>query len=243
MSAPPFVPARILVVEDEAAIRELLAVNLEHAGHTMIPATTTAEARRILAEGLPDLVLLDWMLPDQPGIELARELRRQEASRDLPIIMLTARGQEGDRLYGFDAGVDDYVTKPFSPRELLARIRALLRRAGTDSAQTTEAALEIDGLRLEPGNFRVSSHGRPVKLGPTEYRLLQQLMQHPDRVRSRAQLLDAVWGNESVIEERTVDVHIRRLRLALQPFGHHRLIETVRGGGYRMLPATPDEAG
>lgn len=234
-------PARILIVEDEVAIRELLVVNLSHAGHTVIEAANAAEASSQIGTQRPDLLILDWMLPDVPGTDLARQLRSAPATQDLPIIMLTARGQEGDRLYGFDAGVDDYVSKPFSPRELLARIRALLRRAGTDSADAGSAApLEIAGLQLEPGNFRVLAHGQPLKLGPTEYRLLQQLMQHPDRVRSRAQLLDAVWGNDTSIEERTVDVHIRRLRQALQPSGHDRLIETVRGGGYRMLPRLPE---
>lgn len=235
-------PARILIVEDEVAIRELLIVNLAHAGHTVIEAANAAEASSQIGTQRPDLLILDWMLPDVPGTELARQLRSDPATQDLPIIMLTARGQEGDRLYGFDAGVDDYVSKPFSPRELLARIRALLRRAGTDNGDTDSSPppLDIAGLQLEPGNFRVLAHGQPLKLGPTEYRLLQQLMQHPDRVRSRTQLLDAVWGNDTSIEERTVDVHIRRLRLVLQPSGHDRLIETVRGGGYRMLPRLPE---
>ncbi len=241
MSAPPFTPARILIVEDEAAIRELLVLNLEHAGHSVIESASAAEAIRQMSERLPDLLVVDWMLPDMPGTDLVRQLRAQATTQDLPIIMLTARSQEGDRLYGFDAGVDDYLSKPFSPRELLARIRALLRRAGTDGSAQGSAILEIDGLQLEADNFRVLAHGQPLKLGPTEYRLLQHLMEHPDRVRSRAQLLDTVWGNDSTIEERTIDVHIRRLRLALQGSGHDRLIETVRGGGYRMRPAIPSE--
>ncbi|MDO4681559.1 MAG: phosphate regulon transcriptional regulator PhoB [Lautropia sp.] len=240
MNAAVSAPARILIVEDEAAIRELLVVNLTHAGHTVIEAVDAAEAIRQIEVQRPDLLVLDWMLPDVPGTDLARQLRSAPATQDLPIIMLTARGQEGDRLYGFDAGVDDYVSKPFSPRELLARIRALLRRAGNDGEPASPPALDIAGLTLEPDNFRVLAHGQPLKLGPTEYRLLQQLMQHPDRVRSRTQLLDAVWGNDASIGERTVDVHIRRLRLALQPGGHDRLIETVRGGGYRMLPRLPE---
>lgn len=240
MNAAVSAPARILIVEDEAAIRELLVVNLSHAGHTVIEAVDAAEAIRQIDVQRPDLLVLDWMLPDVPGTDLARRLRSAPDTQDLPIIMLTARGQEGDRLYGFDAGVDDYVSKPFSPRELLARIRALLRRAGNDGETASPPALDIAGLKLEPGNFRVLAHGQPLKLGPTEYRLLQQLMQHPDRVRSRTQLLDAVWGNDTSIEERTVDVHIRRLRLVLQPSGHDRLIETVRGGGYRMLPRLPE---
>lgn len=240
MNAAVSAPARILIVEDEAAIRELLVVNLSHAGHTVIEAVDAAEAIRQIDVQRPDLLVLDWMLPDVPGTDLARRLRSAPDTQDLPIIMLTARGQEGDRLYGFDAGVDDYVSKPFSPRELLARIRALLRRAGNDGETASPPSLDIAGLKLEPGNFRVLAHGQPLKLGPTEYRLLQQLMQHPDRVRSRTQLLDAVWGNDTSIEERTVDVHIRRLRLVLQPSGHDRLIETVRGGGYRMLPRLPE---
>ncbi len=229
-------PASILIVEDEPAIRDLLAVNLRHGGYRPILASDAADARRKIDAELPDLILLDWMLPDQQGTEFARRLRSDERTRALPVIMLTARSEESDRLNGFDSGVDDYVSKPFSPRELLARIKALLRRA---APETSDEPVEIDGLRLEPKTFRASGNGQALKLGPTEFRLLQYFMRNPDRVLSRARVLDGVWGDHVFIEERTVDVHIRRLRLALQPSGHDRLIETVRGGGYRMLPKVP----
>ncbi|HYF58028.1 MAG TPA: phosphate regulon transcriptional regulator PhoB [Burkholderiaceae bacterium] len=225
--------ARVLIVEDEPAIRELLAMNLRHAGFEPLQASDAGSARRQIGESLPDLVLLDWMLPDQSGIELAKGLRAEARTRELPIIMLTARSAEGDKLGGFDAGADDYVTKPFSPRELVARVRALLRRR---TSETVEEPVEVAGLRLEPETFRVFADGQPVKVGPTEFRLLHYLMRNLDRVLSRAKLLDGVWGDHVFIEERTVDVHIRRLRLALQPTGHDRLVETVRGGGYRFLP-------
>ncbi len=224
----------ILIVEDEPAIRELIAVNLRHSGYLPLQAEDVASARVQIDTALPDLVLLDWMLPDQSGIDLARRLRSDPRTRELPIIMLTARAEESDKLAGFDVGADDYVTKPFSPRELMARIRALLRRR---SPEATDDPVEVAGLRLEPDTFRVFGDGRPVELSPTEFRLLHYLMKHADRVLSRAKLLDNVWGDHVFIEERTVDVHIRRLRLALQASGHDRLIETVRGGGYRFLPA------
>ena len=229
-------PASILVVEDEPAIRDLLAVNLRHGGYKTLQASDAGSARRQIDDELPDLILLDWMLPDQSGTDFARRLRSDERTRGLPIIMLTARSEEGDRLNGFDAGVDDYICKPFSPRELLARIKALLRRAAPD---TSDEPIEIDGLRLEPQTFRAGGNGQQLKLGPTEFKLLHYFMRNPDRVLSRSKVLDGVWGNHVFIEERTVDVHIRRLRLALQPTGHDRLIETVRGGGYRMLPKLP----
>ena len=229
-------PARILVVEDEPAIRDLLAVNLRHGGYEPLQASDAGSARRQIDEALPDLILLDWMLPDQSGTEFARRLRSDERTRGLPIIMLTARSEEGDRLNGFDAGVDDYICKPFSPRELLARIKALLRRSAPDAS---DEPIEIEGLRLEPQTFRASGNGESLKLGPTEFKLLHYFMRNPDRVLSRAKVLDGVWGDHVFIEERTVDVHIRRLRLALQPTAHDRLIETVRGGGYRMLPKLP----
>lgn len=225
--------AKILIVEDEPAIRELLALNLRHAGFEPIHAPDAASARRAIDAVLPDLVLLDWMLPDQSGVELSRRLRADPRTRELPIIMLTARSAEADKLGGFEAGADDYVTKPFSPRELLARVRAMLRRRAPEAS---DEPVEVAGLRLEPATFRVLAAGRPVKMGPTEFRLLHYLMRNLDRVLSRARLLDGVWGDHVFIEERTVDVHIRRLRLALQPSGHDRLIETVRGGGYRFLP-------
>lgn len=225
--------ARILIVEDEPAIRELIAVNFRHAGYTVSEAETAEAARILLDAGLPDLVLLDWMLPGQSGIEFARKLRAEARTAKLPIVMLTARAQEGDKLQGFDVGADDYVTKPFSPRELLARIRAVLRRA---APETSEEPIEIAGLRLDPTAFRVRAGERTLDLSPTEFRLLHFFMKNPDRVLSRAKLLDNVWGDRVYIEERTVDVHIRRLRLALAPGGHDRLIETVRGEGYRFLP-------
>ncbi len=225
--------AQILIVEDEPAIRELIAVNLRHAGYTPLQAGDAVAARKLIDSALPDLVVLDWMLPDVPGIDFARRLRGDSRTRGLPVIMLTARAEETDKLSGFDAGADDYLTKPFSPRELLARIRALLRRS---SPQSTDDPVEIGGLKLEPANFRVIADGRTLPLSPTEFKLLHYLMTHPDRVLSRAKLLDGVWGDHVFIEERTVDVHIRRLRLALHATGHDRLVETVRGGGYRFLP-------
>ena len=228
--------AKILIVEDEPAIRELLALNLRHAGYEPVQAADAAAARRAIDAGLPDLVLLDWMLPDMPGIEVAKRLRADARTRELPLIMLTARSSESDKLGGFDAGADDYVTKPFSPRELLARVKALLRRRATRPDAEDAPPIEIAGLRLEPATFRVIAQGTVLKMGPTEFRLLGYLMRNVDRVLSRAKLLDGVWGDEVFIEERTVDVHIRRLRLALQPTGHDRLVETVRGGGYRFLP-------
>ena len=225
--------AKILIVEDEPAIRELIAVNLRHAGYTVSEAETAEAARIQLDAALPDLVLLDWMLPGQSGVEFARKLRAEARTAKLPIVMLTARAQEGDKLQALDLGADDYVTKPFSPRELLARVRALLRRA---SPEASEDPIEIAGLRLEPATFRVFTGERTLELSPTEFRLLHFFMRNPDRVLSRTRLLDNVWGDHVYIEERTVDVHIRRLRLALSPGGHDRLIETVRGGGYRFLP-------
>jgi two-component system, OmpR family, phosphate regulon response regulator PhoB len=227
------VTAKILIVEDEPAIRELLALNLRHAGFEPVHAPDAAAARREIDAALPDLVLLDWMLPDMTGVEVARRLRADSRTRHLPVIMLTARSAESDKLGGFEAGADDYVTKPFSPRELVARVRALLRRRAPEAS---DEPIEVAGLRLEPQTFRVIAAGQTLKMGPTEFRLLHYLMRNLDRVLSRAKLLDGVWGDHVFIEERTVDVHIRRLRLALQPSGHDRLVETVRGGGYRFLP-------
>lgn len=228
------VNARILIVEDEPAIRELLAVNLRHAGYLPVIAADVASARREIDTALPDLILLDWMLPDAPGIDLARRLREDRRTRAVPLILLTAKAQEQDKITGFEAGVDDYLTKPFSPRELLARVKAVLRRSSPDAVGDP---VEIAGLHLDPETYRVTGNGIPVTLSPTEFKLLHYLMKQPDRVHSRARLLDNVWGDHVFIEERTVDVHIRRLRLALQPTGHDRLVETVRGGGYRFLPA------
>ena len=225
--------ARILIVEDEPAIRELVSVNLRHAGYTVSEADTAEAARIQIDNRLPDLVLLDWMLPGQSGIDFAKRMRADPRTRALPVVLLTARAQEGDKLQGFDVGADDYITKPFSPRELLARVRAVLRRAAPEAS---EDPIEIAGLRLEPATFRVFAGEHTLELSPTEFRLLHYFMKNPDRVLSRTRLLDNVWGDHVYIEERTVDVHIRRLRLALAPGGHDRLIETVRGGGYRFLP-------
>ena len=221
----------ILVVEDEPAIQELLRVNLEDAGFAV---STVADAEAALAQikrALPDLLLLDWMLPGQSGLSLARGLRGESRTRDLPIIMVTARGDETDRIAGLEAWVDDYVTKPFSPRELKARIKAVLRRRAPEAAQEV---LLVGPLKLDPSTHRATARDEPVRLGPTEFRLLKFFMARPERVHSRAQLLDQVWGDHVYIEERTVDVHIRRLRLALEPFNCAHMIETVRGGGYRL---------
>jgi two-component system, OmpR family, phosphate regulon response regulator PhoB len=221
----------ILVVEDEPAIRELLKVNLVDAGYEVREASDAEIAQAALTRQLPDLVLLDWMLPGQSGLALARELRSNMRTRDLPIIMLTARSDDADKVAGLEAWVDDYVTKPFSPRELKARIKAVLRRRAPEAAQET---LEVGPLRLDPVAHRVTALEQDVTLGPTEFRLLRFLMARPDRVHSRVQLLDMVWGDHVYIEERTVDVHIRRLRVALEPHGADGMIETVRGSGYRL---------
>ena len=221
----------ILVVEDEPAIQELIAVNLEHAGHRVQRAGTAAEADALIREIKPDLILLDWMLPDVAGTVLARKLRADVRSKDIPIIMLTARAQEQDKIEGLDAGADDYITKPFSPKELMARIKAVLRRR---APQLTDDLIEIGDLSLDPAAHRVNGAGRQLALGPTEFKLLHFFMTHPERVYSRMQLLDQVWGDHVFVEERTVDVHIRRLRQALEPTGHDGLIETVRGAGYRL---------
>jgi len=225
----------ILVVEDEQAIQELIAVNLEHAGHHVIRARDAEAALGIVRNALPDLLLIDWMLPGMSGVSLAKQLRQAERTRQIPIIMLTARAAEHDKILGLEAGADDYVTKPFSPKELVARIKAVLRRR---APQMTDDPVEAAGLRLEPATRRVFGNQRPLDLGPTEFRLLHFLMTHAERVHSRAQLLDQVWGDHVFIEERTVDVHIRRLRKSLEESGHDRLIETVRGSGYRFSATT-----
>ena len=223
--------ATILVVEDEPAIQTLIAVNLKRAGHDVVGALDAESAQRHINEALPDLILLDWMLPGMSGLELARRLRGDARTRTVPIIMLTARGDERDKVQGLETGADDYVTKPFSPRELLARIQAVLRRRAPEA---TEDAVEIGGLRVDPVSHRVAANGQPVNIGPTEFRLLHFLITHPERVHSRGQLLDQVWGDHVFVEERTVDVHVRRLRAALEPTGLERLIQTVRGSGYRL---------
>jgi two-component system phosphate regulon response regulator PhoB len=224
-------PLNILIVEDEPAIQELIAVNLEGAGHHALRAADSEQALAIIRQTLPDLVLLDWMLPGQSGLMVARHLRANARTRGIPIIMLTAKSAEQDKILGLEAGADDYVTKPFSPRELLARIKAVMRRR---APQMTDDAVEVRGLRLDPVAHRVSGNGLALDLGPTEFRLLHFFMTHAERVHSRAQLLDQVWGDHVFVEERTVDVHIRRLRQALEASGHDTLIETVRGTGYRF---------
>ena len=223
--------SRVLVVEDESAIAELISINLRHAGYEVTIAATADLAQSAVDGVLPDLVVLDWMLPGQSGLVLAKRWRAQARTRDLPIIMLTARAEEGDMISGLDAGADDYLTKPFSTNELLARIRAVLRRKAPEALDT---AVDVGGLKLDPATRRVSREEREVRIGPTEFRLLHFFMTHPERVHSRAQLLDRVWGDHVFIEERTVDVHVKRLREALDPVGCSRMIETVRGAGYRL---------
>jgi two-component system phosphate regulon response regulator PhoB len=223
--------ATILVVEDEPQVQELVAVNLQHAGHRVLRAASAEEAEAAIRAELPDVVVLDWMLPGESGISLARRLRSAERTQGLPILMLTARAMEQDKIAGLEIGADDYLTKPFSPKELTARIKAVLRRR---APQLADDAVEIDGLRLDPGSRRITANGRIIDLGPTEFRLLHFFMTHPERIYSRTQLLDHVWGDHVFIEERTVDVHIRRLRKGLEPSGHDRLIDTVRGSGYGL---------
>ena len=224
-------PATILVVEDDPAIQSLIEVNLRRAGHAVQLAGDVQTARRLVQEALPDLVLLDWMLPGMSGVDFARLLRSEARTRLLPIIMLTARAEERDKIEGLELGADDYVTKPFSPRELMARIKAVLRR---HAPQVTDDLVELGGLRLDPATHRIMAGSAEVNLGPTEFRLLHFLMTHPERVHGRSQLLDQVWGDHVFVEERTVDVHIRRLRAALEATGHDALIQTVRGSGYRI---------
>ena len=221
--------ATVLVVEDEPQIQELVAVNLEHLGHKVVRAASAEEAEVAIRAALPDVLVLDWMLPGESGVAFARRLRAAERTRELPILMLTARAMEQDKVSGLEAGADDYLTKPFSPRELGARIKAVLRRR---APQLSGDAVEAEGLRLDPAARRVSAKGHKVELSPSEFRLLHFLMTHPGRVYTRAQLLDHVWGDHVFIEERTVDVHIRRLRKALEPSGHDRLVQTARGAGY-----------
>ncbi len=221
---------KILVVEDEQAIREMIVFHLSRAGFDTLEAEDCRNARQLLADEQPDLALIDWMLPDISGLELTRMLKRDKDYEDLSIIMLTARAEERDKVSGLEGGADDYITKPFSPRELVARIQAVLRRSNGPGDETIMTGV----LELDTAGHRVLSSGREVKLGPTEYRLLQFLMTHPDRVYSRTQLLDRVWGANVYVEERTVDVHIRRLRKALSEHGADDYIQTVRGAGYRF---------
>lgn len=221
---------KILIVDDEEAIREMIAVALELAGFSWIEADNSQTAHELVIDERPSLVLLDWMLPGVSGIELARRLKRDDATAEIPIIMLTAKGEEDNKIQGLDAGTDDYITKPFSTRELISRINAVLRR----SNGANNKALETSGLKLDPVSHRITANDKAVDMGPTEYRLLEFFMSHQDRAYSRAQLLDQVWGGNVYVEDRTVDVHIRRLRKALTPHNFAHLVQTVRGTGYRF---------
>ncbi len=221
---------QILVIEDELAIRDMIGLTLERAGFDWSSATTCQEAQQLIAKQAPNLILLDWMLPGISGMDYLRQLKRNENTRDLPVIMLTARGEEGDRVKGLESGADDYLSKPFSTKELIARIKAVLRRSQPES----NTVFRADGLELDASSHRVTVTGHTVSLGPTEFKLLHFLIEHPERVYSRDQLLDGVWGNNVYIEDRTVDVHIRRLRKALAIHNYDRMIQTVRGSGYRF---------
>lgn len=221
----------ILVVEDEAAIQELISVNLSYAGYKVLRADDAEQARLLINAELPDLILLDWMLPGLSGLQMARQLRQDDRTKEIPIIMLTAKGEEHNKIEGLESGADDYITKPFSPKELIARIKAVLRRR---APQLTDDNIEIKGLCLDPVSHRVSGNDIDIPLGPTEFRLLHFFMTHPERVYTRRQLLDQVWGDHVFLEERTVDVHIRRLRKALESSQHDSMIDTVRGSGYRF---------
>lgn len=222
--------AKVLIVDDEEAIREMISVALELAGFAWMEADNAQGAHGIIVDERPDLVLLDWMLPGISGIELARRLKRDEGTQEIPIIMLTAKTEEDNKIQGLDAGADDYITKPFSTRELISRINAVLRRTKGDKNK----AIRVDSLVLDPVSHRITARETPVEMGPTEYRLLEFFMTHQDRAYSRAQLLDHVWGGNVYVEDRTVDVHIRRLRKALAPHSYDHLVQTVRGTGYRF---------
>jgi two-component system phosphate regulon response regulator PhoB len=222
---------RILIVEDEKAIRDMIAFGLKRAGFDVHEAEDSRQARARIVDARPDLMLVDWMLPDSSGLELTRSLKRAKDTQEIPVIMLTARAEEQDKVTGLEGGADDYITKPFSPRELLARVQAVLRRAGPVGA---DDIIEVPRLKIDNSSHRVTSGEREISLGPTEYRLLHFFMTHAERVFSRGQLLDRVWGGNTYVEERTVDVHIRRLRKALEPFLLDGLVQTVRGAGYRF---------
>ena len=221
---------KVLIVEDEAPVRQMIAFNLNRAGFTVDEAEDSASARSRIADNRPDLVLVDWMLPDSSGLELTRALKRDDATKEIAIIMLTARAEEQSKVLGLEGGADDYVTKPFSARELLARINAVLRRVSADSVEPLSAGI----LQLRPDEHRVFVNGTEVNIGPTEFKLLKFFMQNPERVYSREQILDIVWGRNVYIEERTVDVHIQRLRKALSEYGAEAYVQTVRGAGYRF---------
>ncbi|MCL5049076.1 MAG: phosphate regulon transcriptional regulator PhoB [Firmicutes bacterium] len=224
-------PSKILIVEDEAPIREMLAFVMEQHGYQPIQAADYSQALEKVVEPYPDMILLDWMIPGGSGIQLARALKSKDHTRHIPIIMLTARGEEEDKIKGLEVGADDYLTKPFSPKELVARMRAVFRRV---SPTNLDEPIDIEGLVLDPVSHRVSANDESLDMGPTEFRLLHFFMTHPDRVYSREQLLDHVWGTNVYVEDRTVDVHIRRLRKAIEVHGHDRLVQTVRGVGYRF---------
>lgn len=225
---------KILIVDDEEAIREMIAVALELAGFQWIEADNASSAHSRIVDERPDLILLDWMLPGTSGIELARRLKRDDSTNEIPVIMLTAKSEEDNKIQGLDAGADDYITKPFSTRELISRINAVLRRAKGVTGKT----ITVEGLELDPVSHRITANEQPVEMGPTEYRLLEFFMTHQDRAYSRAQLLDQVWGGNVYVEDRTVDVHIRRLRKALAPHDCDHLVQTVRGTGYRFSTKT-----
>jgi len=220
----------VLIVDDEPAIREMIAVALEMADYDCMEAADAREAHALIIDRQPDIILLDWMLPGSSGIELARRLKKEESTANIPIIMLTAKVEEDNKIRGLEVGADDYITKPFSPRELVARLKAVLRRA---TPPGIDSPIEVDGLTLDPSSHRVTANNSSLNIGPTEYRLLQFFMTHQERVYTRSQLLDQVWGGNVYVEERTVDVHIRRLRKALGEH-HDYLIQTVRGAGYRF---------
>ena len=222
---------KILIVDDESAIRDMLRVALEMAEYNCIEASNAQDAHALIVDEKPDLILLDWMMPGTSGIELARRLKRDEVTSDTPIIMLTAKGEEDNKIQGLDVGADDYITKPFSPRELVARLKAVLRRA---DPKISGQPIIVQGLCLDPASHRVTIHDQSVDMGPTEYRLLEFFLTHQERAYTRGQLLDHVWGGNVYVEERTVDVHIRRLRKALTIDGHEDLVQTVRGTGYRF---------
>lgn len=224
-------PERILVVEDEAAIREMLSITLTRAGFEMAAAGSVAQAQSLILDRLPNLILLDWMLPETSGLEYARILKKDTLTREVPIIMVTARTDEADRVRGLEVGADDYITKPFSPKELVARIKAVMRRGAPPIENNV---IQVDGMRVDIAGHRVTINNTILELGPTEFRLLHFFITHPDRVYSRGQLLDHVWGGSVCIGERAVDVHIRRLRQALSDYQHDRYVQTVRGAGYRF---------
>lgn len=226
----------ILIVDDEAAIRDMLRLALEMADYRCLEAENAQDAHALIIDERPDLILLDWMLPHTSGLDLARRLKRDEVTANIPIIMLTAKGEEDNKVQGLEVGADDYITKPFSPRELVARLKAMLRRINTKAASEP---LHVNGLSLDPTSHRVTINSHPVQVGPTEYRLLEFFLTHQERVYTRGQLLDHVWGSNVYVEERTVDVHIRRLRKAIALDGHERYVQTVRGTGYRFSTKMP----